>query len=105
MQSKMMTLGAGALLAAVCSGSAFAQALTGPGKTTAPTVTSTATDATTGAAALASPGHSSTASATGSATGTTGTGSNPAVNPPALGPGGQTLAPNAPQNPASSGKR
>ena len=101
MQSRMMTFGVVALLA-VSSDSVFAQALTGPGKTTAPTVTSTATDATTGAAAPASPGHSGGAAATGSATGTTGPGSNPAVNPPDLGPGGQPLAPNRPQNPASS---
>jgi hypothetical protein len=105
MQNKMMIFGAAALLASVSSGTLFAQALTGPGKTTAPTVTSTATDATTGAAAPASPGHSSAASAAGSATGTTGTGSNPAVNPPDLEPGGQPLAPNAPQNPASSSHR
>ena len=103
MRSKMMAFGAVALLASVSSGSLFAQALTGPGKTTAPTVTSTATDATTGAAAPASPGHSNAASAAGAATGSTGAGSNPAVNPPVLGPGGQPLAPNAPQNPASSG--
>ena len=59
MQAKIMTFGAVTLLATVASGPSLAQALTGPGKTTAPTVTSTGTDTTTGAAAPASPsaGH------------------------------------------------
>jgi PRC-barrel domain len=58
MQAKIMTFGAVTLLATLSASPLFAQALTGPGKTTAPTVTSTGTDATTGAAAPASPSAS-----------------------------------------------
>jgi len=63
MQAKIMTFGAVTLLAAMNSGPVFAQALTGPGKTTAPTVTSTGTDATTGASAPASPSTGNTGGA------------------------------------------
>lgn len=61
MQAKIMKFGA----AAMTSSPVLAQALTGPGKTTAPTVTSTGTDATTGAAAPASPsaGHDTSGNA------------------------------------------